>query len=140
MAVASGWWWDESFICTTSNSLSSSQFAIVNSTGTLTSGLSTVNLCTGTSFGAARAVGILQDTPAVGRAALVRLEGISKCLATTSAAVTYGAPITCTTGGFAMVADTTGQWCIGWCIAASTTLVLGALCEVRLQGFPFILS
>lgn len=141
MAIQSAPIWDESFICTTSNSLASSQFFFVNSTGTLTSGLPTINLCTGTSFGAAAAVGVLQDTPAAGRAGVVRVIGVSKVVATTSASVTYGSPITCSTGGFAMVADTTGQTVYGRCVAASTTLVLGALCEVMLTGpYVYVLS
>lgn len=143
MATQSGFSWDESIACSTAASLATAQFSIVAlSTASLSVGnRPSAILCTGTSFGINGAAGILQDTPSGGRAGTVRMAGISKCLATTSAAVALGAPITCTTGGMAMVADTTGQLVIGHCIVASTGLVTGSLCEVRLSGpFPFVLS
>jgi len=142
MAVQSSWIWDESYICSTGTTLANSQFGIVALSTALTtgaSGLPTIVICAGVSNGVNGAIGVLQDTPAVGRAGLVRHLGISKVLATTSAAVTFGSLLTCTTGGAAMVADTTGQLVIGRCVSASTTLVSGALAEVLMTG-PWVMS
>lgn len=140
MTVQSGFFWDESFICASSASLQSQQFTAVSlSTSLIPSGagssasLPLVILTASASQGVNGAVGVLQNDPKVLQAAIVRLLGSTKMVATTSAAVTYGALITSTTAGQAMVADTTGQLIIGRCIVPSTGLVAGSLCEVLIQ-------
>ena len=137
MAVQSLWIWDESFISTTSASYATNQFFIValsTSLATGASGLPQVILCASATEGVNGAIGVLQDTPKQGQAANVRLLGISKVVATTSAAVTFGSLVTCNAAGYAMVADTTGQQVLGRCIAASTTLVSGAVAEILMTG------
>ena len=136
MAVQSSWIWDESFISTTSASYATNQFFIVtlSTAGTGASGLPQIVLCASATEGVNGAIGVLQDTPKQGQPANVRLLGISKVVATTSAAVTFGSLVTCNAAGFACVADTTGQQVLGRCIAASTTLALGAYAEVLMTG------
>lgn len=135
MAAASGFFWDESFVAATSASLASAQFSIVTlSTGTTLNGRGPIVLCTSSTQGVTGAMGVLQDNPAAGVAGSVRLAGITKCLATTSAAVTQGAFITCTTGGMGMVADTSGQLVIGKALSGSTGLVSGSLFDLLISG------
>jgi len=130
---------------TSAGSMSSNQFCIVALSGSVVNGLPWIILCTGTSFNAAGALGILQDNPAAGRAAIVRPFGggnTSKVQATTSGGISLGAAITCSTAGQAMAADTTGQFILGKAInVPSTSPTVGMVIEVLLNGpFPFVLS
>lgn len=147
MTVQSGFFWDETFICSTSAALgphvagaADGLFQAVSlSTGILPAsvgGVPPVILTASASQGVNGVIGVLQNDPKVGQAAIVRLLGSTKMMATTSAAVTYGALIASSTAGFAMVADTSGQRVIGVCIAASTGLVLGSLVEVLMFPRP----
>ena len=142
MSVASGQFYEETFVCTTSVGFAGLQWTLVAFTTSPvpTNGRTAIVPCTSTTNGVNACQGIIQDTPAVGTAGTVRMLGLgtSKVQATTSAAVTVGSPITCTTGGNAMVADTTGQRVIGHCILGSTGLVAGSTIEVLLNGpYPF---
>ena len=135
MAAASGWFYDESFICSTSASLVAGQFTIVGfSTGSTIQGRLPIITCVNTSGNVAQGVGVLQDTPAVNRAGSVRLLGITKLVATTSAAVTAGAQVTCNALGQGMVADTSGQTVYGRALSGSTGLVAGSEFDLLLTG------
>lgn len=121
MAVDSGFYWDETFVCSTAATLQSNQYFIVASTA-ITSGLPGVALCVSSTAGANGFLGVLQNDPDNDpqQAAIVRLAGISKVSATTTASIAINAPVTCTTGGQAMTADTTGQLVFGKALTAST--------------------
>lgn len=142
MSVQSGAFFEETFVCSTSASLSAAQYcAVALTTAAGTGGLSGVPgslpvmiLCTGASQGSAGAFGILQDNPGVGRTGAVRYLGTSKMVATTSAAILVGSQIAVNATGQAMVADTTGQRVLGICISPSTTLLAGALIEVLMPA------
>lgn len=142
MAVSNGFFWDETYICSSSASLVSSQFCAVSLSTGLTPAsagplsLPTVILAPNSSQGPSGPIGILQNDPKVQQGAIVRHLGTSKMVATTSAAVTYGSLVTVNALGQAIVADTTGQSIVGRCIAASTTLLAGALCEVLMAPRP----
>lgn len=145
MTVQGGMFWDESCICTTSAALgpyptTAGQFCAVSLSTGLTpptvGGVPPVILTASATEGVNGCFGVLQNDPKAGQAAVVRLMGITKMVATTSAAVTYGALITSTTAGQACVADTTGQRVIGVCITPSTGLVAGSLCEVVMMPRP----
>lgn len=128
MATEDTFVFDKSF--TAAIDLSSYQFYIVSS-----SAAGVVSLCT-TSTGDAvtRAIGVLQNTPTSGHAALVRLLGASKCYASSSGSVSISARVSCSTGGGAQTAST-GSWCLGHALSASTGGA-GSLIEVLLTG-PF---
>ncbi len=138
MAAQGGWFHDESFSCATSATLATSMFYIVGlSTGTTINGRLPIILCVSSTNGQAAPFGILQDSPAVGQSAAVRLAGISKVVASTTGACTPGAYITCSTGGTAMVADSTGQLVIGRVIEGyASAQVAGATVVARMFG-PF---
>lgn len=147
MTVQGGFWWDETFVCTTSGALgpyptTGGQFRAVSlSTGILpptVGGVPPVLLTASATEGVNGAIGVLQNDPKVGQAAIVRLLGSTKMEATTSAAVTYGALVTVNAIGQACVADTTGQRIIGQCIVASTGLVAGSLVEVLMFPRPTV--
>jgi len=134
MSVQSGFFWDESFITATSASLATNQFCIVALGGTVSpSNSPSVSLCLSSTGGTAAGFGILQNDPTAGKAATVRILGISKCVASTSASVAFGDQITSTTGGQACTADSTGQRVLGTAITASTG-VLGTYIEVLMTG------
>jgi hypothetical protein len=111
MAAEGGFVWDESY--TAAASLASNQYYIIKSTGA-----DTANLCTGSSGGSAGPRGVVQNDPASGQAATVRHLGKTKISA--GGTVSIGDLITCTTGGQALAATTTGQLCIGRANSAST--------------------
>lgn len=135
MAAASGWFYDESFTAATSASLAAVQFTLVAfSTGTTINGRLPMIQCATASQGVAGLFGILQDTPAAGRAGDVRILGISKLVATTSAALTAGALVTSNAVGQGCVADTSGQLVIGRALSGSTALVAGSLVDVLITG------
>ena len=135
MAAASGFFYDESFVAATSASLVANQFCIVAlSTVTTINGRAPIILCPNSSSGVNGGFGILQDTPNVGRAGDVRILGISKLVATTSAAITQGALITSTTAGQGCVADTTGQVVFGRALSGSTALGVGSLIDLLITG------
>lgn len=136
MSVQSGFFWDETFICASSASLVAAQFTAVSLTTSLVpaaggvQGLPSVIAAANATQGVNGAIGVLQNDPKVLQGAIVRLLGTTKMVATTSAAVTYGALVTVNGVGQACVADTTGQQIVGRCIQASTGLVAGSLVEV----------
>lgn len=139
MATQSGFAYDESCVAATSASLATSQFlAVAITTGALFNGRTPIVLCVSSTNGTNGAVGVLQDTPAAGVVGLVRFDGITKMVASTSAGVYQGALITTNGSGQAMVADATGQLVIGRCVSSATTAaqVAGSLVEVLLRG-PF---
>lgn len=115
--------YDESFIAAAD--LSSNQYYIVKTTGE-----NTANLCTGSSGGNAGPRGVLQNDPGTSQAATVRLAGLTKVSA--GGTISIGDLVTCTTGGQALTANTTGQLCIGRANSASTAA--GQLIEVFLNG------
>lgn len=143
MSAASGWFYDESFVAATSASLTASQFCIVAlSTVTTVNGRAPIILCPNSSAGVNGGFGILQDTPNVGRAGDVRILGITKLVATTSAAVPQGSLITCTTAGQGCVADTTGQAVFGRALTGSNSVqAAGSLIDLLITGpYSFALS
>lgn len=121
MAVEGGFVHDRSF--SAASTLSANQFYIVRSTG---AGI--VDLCTSSTGGASKPRGVLQNDPKINEAASVRVLGLSKCSA--GGTVSIGDMVTCTTGGQALTANTTGQWCIGFAESASTAA--GQVIEVFL--------
>ena len=123
MAAEGGFVYDESF--SAAASLASNQYFIVKS-----SGQDSVNLCTGSSGGAAGPRGIVQNDPGSGQAATVRIWGKSK--ASAGGSVSFGDQITCSTGGQVITATTTGQVVLGWANSASTAA--GQVIEVFLTG------
>lgn len=135
MAAGSGWFYDESFICSSSASLTGSQFCIVAlSTGSVLNGRAPIVICASATQGVPGGIGVLQDTPNVLRAGAVRLAGITKLVATTSAAITQGALITSNALGQGVVADTSGQLVFGRALSGSTGLVAGSLFDLLLTG------
>lgn len=135
MAAASGFFYDESFVCSTSASLASSQFTLVSlSTGSTINGRAPIVLCASATQGVSGLFGVLQDTPNVGRAGDVRILGVSKVVCTTSAGVPQGSLITSNALGQAIVADTSGQLVIGKALSGSTSLAVGALIDVLITG------
>jgi hypothetical protein len=80
-----------------------------------------IELCTGSSSGAAAAFGILQNNPNTSHAATVRMltGGISKLA--TVAAVTVGNLIACSTGGTGIVATTSTEYVFAKALTASAS-------------------
>jgi len=96
------------------------QFMIVQSSGvdsSYSAGNLTCKICAGTSCGVTHAMGVLQNDPDTGEAAIVRVLGVSKIIA--SDAIAVNAAITSTTAGLAVTA-TSGTWVIGRAESAST--------------------
>jgi hypothetical protein len=130
MATESTFVYDASFIA--ASDLSTSQFMVVSS-----SAAGYVDLCTASSGSVAvvtRGIGILQNNPTSGHAAIVRILGKSKAVASSSAAITMGYFVATTTWG-ALTTATTGAWVLGPAMTASTG-GSGQLIEVLLNG-PF---
>lgn len=127
MAAEGGRYYDESFVASTG--LTTNQFYIVRSTSK-----DGVLLCTGSSMGAARARGVLQNNPASGEAATVRLWGKTKVVA--GGSITIEDPITASTAGTALSATTTGALVCGFANEASTAA--GSIIEVFWTGPAFI--
>lgn len=149
MAVQGGFFWDETFVASATSALGPypatvGMFRAVSlSTGLLPAsvgGVPQLTITANATEGVNGAVGILQNDPKVGQAAIVRLLGTSKWEASTSAACTYGALLTVNAIGQACVADTSGQRVIGRCISPSTGLVSGSLVEVLMvpPGINFL--
>lgn len=116
-----------------STGLTSNQYYIVRSTGvdsTYSGGNLTVLLCTSATGGANGAKGVLQNDPDTGQAAIIRTEGLSKVVA--GEAISVGDTLISSTGGTALVANTTGEWFFGRAESASTTS--GQTINVRLFG------
>lgn len=109
MALEGGFAYDESFTSTGAPA----QYSLVK-----VSAFNVAGLCTSATGGSAAAVGVLQNDPATGQPATVRKFGLSKILA--GEAIAVGDPITCSTGGTAIVANTTGEFVIARACSAST--------------------
>jgi hypothetical protein len=131
----SGWAWDETFVAHSSGTLAGYQYYFVYSTGAATNGLPYVALCVNATNGTNRPLGVLQNDPAAGQAAVVRIMGITKIA--TEAAVTAGAIVTCSTGGTALTSTTTGNSAMGKALSTSATtsgeiinLLLAPICPV----------
>lgn len=93
------------------------------------SGADAATMCVSyTTGGSAGAFGILQNAPSSGRAATVRILGMSKCVA--DAAISAGALISCSTQGRAVTAASTGYHIVGRANTASTAA--GQIIEVFL--------
>lgn len=138
MAAQSGWFYEESFVAATSASLATSYGAFVAPSTGIFNGRIGIALCVTSTAGVGAALGVLQDAPLAGRAGAVRLQGIAKLLATTSASITAGQFLTCTTGGMGMPADTVGQLVMARALSGSTGLVVGSLIDALLVGpYPF---
>lgn len=133
MATESTFVYDESFIA--ASDLSSCQYYIVSSSAD-----GYVDKCTASSGGISvvtRAIGILQNNPSSGQAAIVRILGKSKVVASSSGTLTIGTYVACATNGQAMTA-TTGCLVLGPVMKASSTAAAsGVLAEVLLHG-PFL--
>jgi uncharacterized protein DUF2190 len=125
MAVESTFVYDKSFQAAAD--LSSLQYYVVNSTGE-----GVCNLCISTSGGTNRAVGILQNDPTSGHAAIVRRLGESK--AVVAGTIAIGAMLACTTAGTVTTAST-GQYVIGHANSASTAASQVISIEVYNAGF-----
>lgn len=145
MSVQSGFFWDETFVASATSALgpyptTSGQFRAVSlSTGLLPAsvgGVPQLTITASATEGVNGAIGVLQNDPKVSQTAIVRLLGSTKMEATTSAAVSYASLVTVNAIGQACVADTSGQRVIGVCIAPSTGLVAGSLCEVLMFPRP----
>lgn len=112
-----------------SGDLSSNQFYAVKS-----SAADVVALCVGASGGTGRAVGILQNDPTSGVAGTVRVLGLSKWVC--GEAVAYNDALISSTGGTALVANTTGEYVIGF--ARSATTAAGQILEAFINpGYMF---
>lgn len=123
MATEGGLAFDDTLIANAD--LSAKQYYIVMSTGQ-----NTAALCTGSSGGASRPVGVLQNDPPSGAAATVRFYGYTKVSA--GSTIAAGEQITSTTGGQAMTAVTTGALVIGRANTNSTAS--GQIIEAFLFG------
>jgi len=136
MSNQSGFFWEESFLCSTGASLASNQYYIVMSTGLSTLNQNLVSLCVSATAGVGRAIGVLQNSPSNSpqQTAAVRIEGITKVVATTTGSVAYGDPLTCSTAGTAMTAGTTGQYVFAQSLMASTGGA-NTLIEARLVSY-----
>ncbi len=114
-----------------STGLTSNQFYFVKSTAadsTYSAGNLTCLLCISSTNMAAAAKGILQNDPDTGQAAIIRVSGVSKLVA--SAAIGVGELVTSTTAGTGVTCSTTGQWARGRAESASTAS--GQIISVRL--------
>ena len=133
MATESTFVYDESFIA--AEDLSSCQYYIVSSSAD-----GYVAKCTASSGGISvvtRAIGILQNNPTSGHAAIVRMLGKSKVSCSSSGTITISSFVACSTAGQAMTA-TTGCLVLGPVMKASSTAAAsGVLAEVFLHG-PFL--
>lgn len=113
MATESTFVYDESFPA--GEDLSSYQYYIVTAA---TSGY--VQRCiSSTGDAVTRALGVLQNNPTSGHAAIVRLLGKSKVVCTSTAAATLQGRVSCSTAGTAMLAST-GSWVLGHLLAGTT--------------------
>ena len=90
----------------------------------------TALLCTSATGGINGAKGVLQNDPDTGHAAIVRVSGLSKLVA--SAAIGVGDFVASTNAGTGVVAATTGAFYIGRAESASTAA--GQIISVRLSG------
>ena len=115
----SGWAFDLNFAAHSSGSLAAYQYFLVYSTGVATNSLPYVALCLNSTNGSGRAIGVMQNDPAAGQAAVVRVAGITKVA--TQATVSALDPICCSTAGTAETATTTGEFVIGMALSASAT-------------------
>ncbi len=114
-----------------STGLTSNQYYFVKTTGvdsTYSAGNLTCLLCVSSTNMASAAKGVLQNDPDTGQPALIRIEGVSKVVA--SAAIGVGELVTSTTAGTAVTCATTGQWARGRAESASTAS--GQIISVRL--------
>lgn len=112
--------------------LSSSQFYIMK-----WAAQDVVGLCTSSTMNAAAAIGVLQNDPTTGQAAEVLVFGPTKVVA--GEAITVGSLLTCSTAGTANIANTTGEYCWGRALSASTASaqVIEAFCFSFGGGFVF---
>ena len=78
------------------------------------------------------AIGVLQNDPDSGQAASVRR--IGRTLVSAGGSVAIGDMLTCSTGGQAIEAATTGQFCWGRANTASTAA--GQIIEADVNFFP----
>lgn len=138
MANQSAIVWDETFYA--AEDLSSSQFYIVMSTG-ISGTNKLAGICTSsTGTGLIAAVGILQNTSSSTHAVTVRMLGRSKCVASSSAAIAYGAYIAANALGRAFAVTTSGDRVLGISRSASTG-ASGQLIEVDLLGgFNYVIG
>lgn len=140
--------WDESFYAIHDMSSASTwpqgngsvatngmQFYIVQSTGVSGSNKVCAMCISSTGTGLTGAIGVLQNSPTSGHAAIVRLLGRTKVVASSSASISYGALITSSTWGGAVAVASSGDRVIGIARSASTS-AKGQLIEVDLTG-PF---
>lgn len=138
MANQSASVWDETFYA--AEDLSSKQFYIAASTG-VSGANKLAGICTSsTGTGLLAAIGILQNTSSSTHAVTVRLLGRSKCVASSSAAISYGAYIASNASGKAMTIATSGDRVLGIARSASTG-ASGQLIEVDLLGgFNYVIG
>lgn len=111
--------WDLGCVAHSSGSLAAYQYFAVYSTGIYANGQPYVALSITSTNGANRALGVLQNDPAAGEPAEVRLLGVTKWA--TEAAVTAGSLVTCSTAGTALTATTTAHIVMGKALSASAT-------------------
>lgn len=93
-----------------------------------------VALSTSSTGGTARVVGILQNDPASDEAATVRVLGYSKWEC--GEAIALNDALVCSSSGTAFVANTTGEYVVGW--AASATTAAGQILTAYINpGYMF---
>lgn len=116
-----------------STGLTGNQFYLIRSTGvdsTYSGGNLTALLAVGSTGGANGVKGVLQNDPDTGQAAILRVRGLTKVVA--GAAIAVGDLLCCSTGGTAIVADTTGEWF--WGKAESASTASGQIISARVFG------
>ena len=93
-----------------------------------------VSLSTSSTGGTGRVVGILQNDPASNQAATVRVLGYSKWEC--GEAIAINDALVCSSSGTAFVANTTGEYVVGW--AASATTAAGQILSAFINpGYMF---
>ena len=115
------------------------QYMIVSSAALVGNNPSVTFCVTSTGTGTTCPIGVIQNNPTSGHAAIVRLMGRSKALASSSGTIAYGDWVTATTWGSLVSVTTTGYRVLGIARSASTG-ASGQLIEVDLTGgFPCLL-
>jgi len=109
------------------------QYMIVSSSA-LSGNNPGVTFCvSSTGTGTTGAIGVLQNSPTSGHAAIVRTLGRTKLLASSSGSISYGTYVGSTTWGAGVAVATSGDRVLGIARSASTG-ASGQLIEVDLMG------
>jgi hypothetical protein len=109
------------------------QFMIVSSSALSGNNPGVTFAVTSTGTGSIGPIGVLQNSPTSGHAAIVRLMGRTKMLASSCGSISYGDCVSATTWGGGISITTSGGRVLGIARSASTG-VSGQLVEVDLFG------